>query len=249
MPPRARWLLPAVLLFAIASQGHAGVLGSDLTAGGSLAVTSDYIYRGLSVSNGAVAGQADLHLQTAGGTFGGVWASTRDNHFEPYANFDVEPYLGQRFDLGGTWNATVSARAHYYVGGSQEVNDDYQEISAAVGYLDRWSLSVTAIPNAVRYWYERRLSRTPAYVADTSAQWLIVGGLYLTGGAGYYHSTGTGPGIERAVGYFYGNVGAAYEYRSWRVDVGYFLAQEEARRLFPYPIANERFAATLVWSF
>jgi uncharacterized protein (TIGR02001 family) len=242
LPP---WLL---CLFA-AGAGHAEGLGSTLSVGGNLAVTSDYIYRGVSQSDGHGALQAELHATSGGGNFIGAWASTRDNSFDPYANADVELYLGHHFDLGGVWGAALSGRAHYFVGGNQQVSDDYQEIIASLTYMDRWALSLTAIPNAVRYWYTQRLSRSPAWVAETSGQWLIGEWFFVTGGAGYYRATGTGPGIEAANGFAYGNAGLAFEYRRWRLDVSYFLTQEKAQQLFPYPTADHRVAGTLLWRF
>ena len=246
---RARWPLFGLvgILGAFVAPALAAGL-ADLTPGGSLAVTSDYIYRGVSESGGDPAAQVDLHARTMGGTYFGVWSSTRDNDLEPYANADLEVYLGHRFDVTNNWGVTLEGRAHYYLGGNQPVNDDYQQISATVSYLDRWTLSVTAIPNAVRYWYDRRLGRTPAWAADTAGQWLLFDGLFLTGSAGYYYSTATGPGIGAASGYAYGSVGLAYEFRRWRVDVGYFATQDKARQLVPYPISN-RVAGTLVWRF
>lgn len=239
-----------LLLAAMGSSGAYAVdLGSGLAAGGTLALTSDYLYRGVSQSDGRLAGQVDLHLSSNSGNYLGVWSSTRYDGLAPYAQYVVEPYIGHRFDLGNDWGVGVDARAHFLVGGQQEINDDTEEVSASLSYLDRWSVSVTAIPNAVRYWFDRRLSRTPAYVADTTVQWLIGKSFFLTAGVGYYYSTGTGPGIERAVGYLYGNGGLAFEYRRWRVDVGYFFAQEAAQRLFPYPTADQRVAATLAWRF
>lgn len=236
------------MVAAATPPGLAEGLGSGLTMGGSLAVTSDYIYRGVSESGGDPAAQADLHAHTTGGTYFGAWGSTRDSNLDPYANYDLELYLGHRFDLSNDWGVTVEGRAHYYLGGSQEVNDDYQQLSASLAYSDRWTLSVTSIPNAVRYWYDHRLSRSPAWAVDTTGQWLLFDGIYLTGSAGYYYSTGTGSGVEAAVGYAYGSVGLAFEYRHWRVDVGYFATQDKAGELFPYPMAK-RFAGTLVWRF
>jgi uncharacterized protein (TIGR02001 family) len=252
-PARPQRLLPGLVLAALGAEPAGAVdLGGGFALGGNLALTSDYIYRGISSSNNEGAFQADLHV-TNGGTFLGLFGSTRDDSLEPYASYDLEVYLGHRFDLGNAWSATVSARGHYLLGGPQEISDDYQELGAAVSYLDFWTLSVTAIPNAVRYWatpfgYER-LSRAPAFVAETSAQWLVHAGFYLTAGAGYYHITGTGPGIEAANGYAYGNVGIAYDHRPWRLDVGYYLTGDKAQVLFPYPSANDHFAASIAWRF
>jgi uncharacterized protein (TIGR02001 family) len=247
---RALGLLTCASLAAGRAAADVATPLNGVSVGGELALTSDFIYRGVSQSDGHGAAQADLHLSTSGGTFFGVWSSTRDQNLEPDANALLDVYLGQRFALSTTWNATLSARSRYYLGSSQyEPSADYQEIAAAFTYLDRWSFSLTAIPNAVRYWYFRRLSREPAWVAEASGQWLLGEYVFLTGGAGYYRSSGTGDGIDRATGYAYGNLGLAFELAAWRLDVGYFLTQEAARRSFPYPIANQHVAATLAWHF
>lgn len=244
-PARA---LPLLLAAAVAAPLQAFDF-DGISPGGSLALTSDYIYRGLSESDDHLAAQADLHLAD-GGNFAGVWLSNRDRNLSPYARYDVELYLGHRFDLNGSWGATLSGRSHYYLDATgEEPSADYQQVSAALNYLDRWSLELTAMPNAVRYWYDLRLTRSPAYAAETSAQWLLHAGFFLTAGAGYYYVTGTGPGINSAGGYGYGNVGLAFEYHRWRLDVGYFVTQPRARELFPYPIANQHFAGTLAWQF
>ena len=247
---RAPCLLPWLLAALVGAQcAEAESLTSGLTFGGSLVLTSNYIYRGVSSTDNSGAFQTDLHVANAGGTFVGVWGSNRDSQLDPYANYEVVAYLGHRFDLGNAWNVTLSGRAHWLVGGAQEASDDYQEIAAAITWLDAWTVSLTAIPSAPRYWLYDRLSRAPAFVAETSAQWLVHGGFFLTGGVGYYHVTGTGPGIEAAYGYAYGNVGLAWEHRRWRIDVGYYRTGEEAQVLMPYPSANDRFAGSIAWRF
>ncbi len=230
-----------------------------VTFGGDVALTTDYIYRGFSETDNKGAVQLDLHVSLASGTFAGVWTSTLDHKFLPYADYDVEEYIGQRFDLSSAWNTSITATNYSYLGGDQYYSNDYQQISASVSYLDRWTFSLEAIPNAVRYagYSYYHLGRYAAYDAETSGQWLIARGFFVTAGAGYYLFTG--PGVVTApdgslashptIGYAYGNVGLAYEWRSWRVDVGYYLTQDRAQHLFPYPIANDRFAGTLSWRF
>ena len=248
-PARGRWVLPWLLL-PLLGVGPAAADGlGSLTFGGNLVLTSDYIYRGVSSSNNNPAFQADLHVASGEGSFLGVWGSTRDNKIEPYADYELDIYLGHRFALGNAWSTTLSGRARYLLGGQQGTSDDYQEISVAVTYLDFWTVSVTAIPGAVRYWFYERLSRAPAFVADTTVQWLLYKGLFLTGGAGYYHVTGTGPGIYAAHAYAYGNVGLAWEHRRWRLEIGYYFTGDTAEALMPYPSANERFAGSVAWRF
>lgn len=243
----APWLLTWTLL-GLAAPHAAAAAFAELSYGGNVALTSDYIYRGVSESDGRAALQLDLHADTPGGSFAGVWASTRDRRLEPGAGYETQLYLGHRFDLSTTWGVDVSARSHYLLG-TRETSDDFQELSAGVTWMDRWAMSLSVIPSAVRYWYYKRITRSPAWIADTSGQWLLSRGVFLTVGAGYYRSTGTGPRRFAASGYGYGNAGLAYERHRWRVDVGYFLADSQAQELFPYPVASHRVAGTLSWHF
>jgi hypothetical protein len=140
----------------------------------------------------------------------------------------------------------VSARSHYFVN-ARGASDDYQEIDLSFAWLDRWTVGVAAIPNAVRWYDYQRLGRSPAWVAETSGQWLLAGGLFATAGAGYYYASAAG--WEPAAGYVYGNAGCAFEYRSFRVEVGYYFAQQEAQEIFPYPAPRRHVAGTLSWRF
>jgi hypothetical protein len=263
-PKAARALMPAGALLCsllVSPLAEAVDLWDDATLGGSLALTSDAIYRGVSESNGQVALQGDLHIED-GGSFVGVWTSTRDTHLAPYADYDVEVYLGHRFDLTNAWSSTLSARAHYFVAGMQQGSTDYEELTASLTWLDRWTLALSAIPNATHYvyyaydpkegddGYQARLERSPAWVAETSGQWLLrPEGLFVTGGAGYYYSSRTGVEPAASGGYAYGNAGVAFEHGPWRADVGYFAAQGNARALIAYAVPVHRLAATLAWRF
>jgi uncharacterized protein (TIGR02001 family) len=265
--PHAAWLWLYAAALGLLWPHAASCQDEPGPVGGNLVLTSDYIYRGVSQSDGHGALQADLHASSAGGTFAGVWASTRDRDLEPGTSGEMQIYLGQRFNLGSAWSAAVSGRADYFVGGAAHHSDDYQEISAAVTWLDRFTLSLTAVPNSVRYssylvyqyppgYYEQhyQVYRSAAYLADGAGQWLVRegllggGGLYLTAAAGYYYSSRPDHHPAEGLGYLYGNAGLALEWRRWRVDAGYFTAQSRAGELFPYPVAR-RLAATVSWQF
>lgn len=256
------WLYACAL--ALLAPPPACAQEGPVEVGGTIAATSDYIYRGVSQSDGHGALQTDLHASSSAGTFAGVWASTRDDDFEPGTSGELQLYVGQRFGLSSTWSASVSGRADYFVGGPARHSADYQEISAALSWLDRYTLSLTAIPHAVRYasvvyqyggfqyeYYE--VYRSPAFVADAAGQWLLRegvfgGGLYTTAALGYYYACHAGHHPPRATDYLYGNAGFALAWPRWRIDAGYFAAQRQAGELFPYPVAK-RLAATVSWQF
>jgi hypothetical protein len=265
-PPRQPalpgWLYACTLALLVPTPACAQAEPAPI--GGTLAATTDYIYRGVSQSDGHGALQADLHASSSAGTFAGVWASSRDDDFEPGTSGEMQIYAGQRFSLSSAWSATLSGRADYFVGGPARHSDDYQEISAALTWLDRYTLSLAAIPNAVRYvsevyyygghqygYYE--VYRSPAFVADAAGQWLLReglfgGGLYVTAAAGYYYASRSDHHPPPAIDYVYGNAGLALVWRSWRADVGYFAAQRQAGEIFPYPVAK-RLAGTVSWQF
>ena len=217
-----------------------------ITFDGDLTYTSDYVYRGISETGGRSAAQVDLHLATADGTFVGVFASTLDRLWNrAYAilgwDYELEEYLGHRFDLSQSWSTTLTGVNYQYKHGNAPMNNDFQEVSVAVSYVDSWSLTAAYIPNAVRYDRGYRLGRYPAYTADMASQWPIVGRLFLAAGAGYYFSD--------SADYFYGNAGLAFEFKSLRLEAGYYVSQERAQSLFPYGRAGSRMAGSVSWHF
>jgi uncharacterized protein (TIGR02001 family) len=229
------WIAAAILASGFA---EAGSVGGDVT------YTSDYIFRGISESDGRGAAQVDLHATTNGGTFIGVFASTLGEINDRGWDYEVETYLGHRFDLSPSWSATVSAVNYAYIRGDVPFSNDYQELSIAVSYLDQWTLSVAAAPNAVRYVARYRLGRYAAYVTDASGQLPLVGRFFATGGVGYYSLEG-----PDGTGYAYGNIGVAFEYKALRIDAGFYVTQARAQELFPYGQASNRVAGTISWHF
>lgn len=217
-----------------------------VTVDGDISYTNDYVFRGISETGGRSAGQIDLRVSTRDGTFLGVFASTlsrvsKRSWGTAGWDYELEEYLGHRFDLSPAWSTTLTAVNYSYMGGNVPMSDDYQEISVAVSYLDFWTVTESIIPNAVRFDGNYRLGRYPAYITDTSAQLPLIGRLFLTAGAGYYTSDSTG--------YAYGNAGLGFEFKRLRVEGGYYVAQDHARMLFPYGRAGSRFAGTVSWHF
>jgi uncharacterized protein (TIGR02001 family) len=236
------WLIAAAALLA-------PVRGWAVSIDGELIYTSDYIFRGISQTGGRSAGQIDVRASTSDGTFAGVFASTLNRLWHHRWgnggwNYELQGYVGHRFDLSSSWSTTLVGTGYFYLKGNTSFSDDYQEISATTAYLDFWTFELAYIPNAVHFQFDHgymRLGRYPAYIASTSAQIPLIGRLALAAGAGYYTSDEDG--------YAFGNAGLAFEFKSLRLDAGYYVAQDSAYALFPYGRAGSRYAATVSWHF
>jgi len=235
-----------VVCLLIASALFAPRAADAITLEGDLTYTSDYIYRGISQTGGRSAGQIDLHVVSGDGTFAGVFASTMDRLWHRQYqtlgwDYALEEYIGHRFDFSPSWSTTLTGVNYQYKHGNAPTNNDFQEVSVAVSYLDSWSLTAAYIPNAPRYYWGTRLGRYSAYTGDLATQLPLVGKLFLTAGAGYYYSD--------SADYLYGNAGLGFEFKSLRLDAGYYVAQDRAQMLFPYGRAGSRFAGSVSWHF
>ncbi len=220
-------------------------VAAALTFDGDLGYTSDYIHRGVSESASHRAGQLDLRIDTADGSFAGVFATSLGRVRTGWSRHGwdaiLQTYLGHQFALSPAWSATLTAVNYSYLGGNVSGSNDYQELSLAMSYLDRWTVTVAATPDAVRWNGPYRLGRYAAYTTDTSLQVPIYRRLFFVGGAGYYFSDDTG--------YLYGNAGLALEISNLRIEADYIAAQERAETLFSYARAGSRYALTALWHF
>jgi len=74
-------------------------------------------------------------------------------------DYELEEYVGHRFDLSQSWSTTLTGVNYQYVHGNAPINNDFQEVSVAGSYLDSGTLTAAYIPNAVRYDRGYRLGR------------------------------------------------------------------------------------------
>jgi uncharacterized protein (TIGR02001 family) len=130
-----------------------------ISVAGDVTYTSDYIFRGISQTDGRGAGQFDLNVMTRDGTFIGAFASSLGEINGRGWDAELDTYLGHRFELSPSWSTTVTAVNYAYFGGNAWSSDNYQELSVAVSYLDRWTLAVAASPSSVRSYMGFRLGR------------------------------------------------------------------------------------------
>jgi uncharacterized protein (TIGR02001 family) len=120
MRPSFRSALLAVLL----GVGSAPAIAADLS--GELGATSDYRYRGLSLSNGKPAVQGSIMLEHASGAYVEVWGSSLGGTGD---NVELDFSTGYSSDLGHGLSADIYATFYAYPGSTA---DNAFEATAAI---------------------------------------------------------------------------------------------------------------------
>lgn len=101
----------------------------------SLAATTDYVFRGVSQTDGGPAFQAGVTYTAPFGLYAGVWGSNVDYGS---GGFETDYFVGWNTDLSDSWNLDLGATRYTYSGDDGD-SGDYDELIGKV----TWSGPVT----------------------------------------------------------------------------------------------------------
>jgi uncharacterized protein (TIGR02001 family) len=172
---------------------------------GYLVLTSDYVYRGVTYSDGDIAGQLGGDLSFDSGLYFGAWASTIDISNGPARQRDTEIkyYVGYSHDFGRNWSFGANLVAFTFPGAEGNIDYDYEEFTVSANYRDSvW----------LEYSYSPDIYNTGQSTQNLAllAEWRLANQFRLSAGVGYYdvsELTGSGytywqAGISRQLGVF-----------------------------------------------
>src|SRR5690606_30363756 len=152
---------------------------ADVT--GYAVLTSDYVFRGVSYSDGhaSLQGGADVALES--GLYLGAWASSVDISGGPTRQRDLQVnwYLGYSHELRSTWSLGVNAVLYTFPDTVGETDYDFLEYSIVANFNDRAWVEYSYSPDLYH-------SGSQTHNLDLYAEWPLPARLMLGGGAGYY---------------------------------------------------------------
>lgn len=107
-----------------------------------MALTRDYIVRGITCSDRDPSHQADLHRSFVSGWFAGLSAVTaRLGQYVPISA-ELAPYVGVGRAQGKDWPARVTAKHYDYPGSESRDPYRYDEIAADLGWRNHLYLGL-----------------------------------------------------------------------------------------------------------
>ena len=227
-------------------------------AGGSLALTADDVYRGVSQTCGHPAAQADAHLRELGASgwaaFAGVWGSAGLSGSRCGSAKELDAYAGYNVALNTDLSATFTYTRYAFPGGGygnphlSGDRYDYDQLGTSWNVMDRLYLTLAWTPDALRYErYEgsfRNLQDRSAFSYGLEWHQPLVSWLSLETGAGYDQMAD-----PFGTGYSFWSLGFTHQAGPLELDLTYFHTAERAVRLFGPESAGGRVSATVLWSF
>jgi len=108
---------------------------SDVTVTGSVALVTDYRFRGLSLSGGDFAVQGSVNVNHSSGFYAGAWASSLEDS-PVYGSAELDVYAGWTGEIASGVTADVGLLYYVYPNGNvgdANVFEPYASISGSLG--------------------------------------------------------------------------------------------------------------------
>lgn len=212
--------------------------------GGSLAITSDYLVRGISRSHHELSPQADLHAGFGNGIDAGVFAASVRTGPDQRGTTEVSGFIGFANDISDAWHTRTVINHYAYPWNPAGSRYDYDELNLDVAFEQWLTFSAMYSPNTPRLLLDRGWIDVTAKSLAASVQVPLARQLSLTSGFGYAHLGG-----PYSNEYNYWAAGGSYALKSVSLSLQYVGTSQSAKQLYYDAAAHNRVAGTLIWRF
>ena len=238
-------MIIAIALALTAGSGTVMAAGVDTALVSAVALTSDYVHRGLSQSSERPALQLSAGLRRSDGYYGHLWLSTLDTRRQAPDFGDrgaqADVVIGLTRPLSDAWTFDLGLGRYETFATDQILDYDYTEVSVALAYRDRLRLLYAYSPKATDHTREDAKLSGPRHVAEIAYEWPLTRWLSIGSGVGYAD-------LERVseVRYRFAGVGATVRHGRYLATVNVFTTDGAARERFVDGRADTRLVLTLI---
>lgn len=222
-----------VLIAAVLLMGVPSVQAMSLN--GSAAMTTDYVWRGTTQTQGDPAVQAGVKIGGKNGLYGAVWGSSVAFSPELKASSELDITLGWTGDIAPDWALDVNLTHYAYPATTADIN--WSEALGTLTWRERYWGQVGYSPDALA------TGQTGIH-AQLGAKFPLEHNLRLEAAVGHYW-------LEQAyqASYAHAQLGVVWAFKApFELRVTSHAADSRARALFP-GLAGNRMEAALQASF
>ncbi|WP_407351678.1 TorF family putative porin [Luteimonas sp. R10] len=229
---------PAHLLASCTALGLLTVATSAqaVSTDGSAALTSDYVWRGTTQTQGDPAVQVGVALAGDSGFYGSIWGSNVEFAPETHAGSEFDLTLGWAGALSNSWALDVNLLHYRYPSTTVDLN--WTELNGRLAYADRYWLSLGYSPKALG-------SDDDGIYTQVGARFPAGEAFAFEAAAGYYAL-----GDTHGDSYWHGQASAIWAVRApFELRLTAHATDSAAKRMFGDKLAGGRIEAALQASF
>ena len=226
------------------SSHSSGTPSSATIISGSLGATSDFVYRGFSLTRGKPAAQASLDVEFPLGFYVGGFAATADPNPGPGPHMELDFWAGRYWRMGDYLSADLRLSQYLYPDDPRRVNYNRSEVTATMGYRNRVFVAAIYSPNT------RALSSAPGYrnegawALEISARHPFNDRYSLAAGVGHYGLDGV---YNESFSYW--NITLVGSFKPIELQLAWLGVDTDATDIFIEDAVGDRVAFTALWRF
>lgn len=242
--PRAHWFLIPAVLTALAGSTPAHAEGVFVFSG-SLGATSDFVFRGLSLTRGKPAAQASIDVEFPREVYVGAFAATVDPNPGPSAAVEIDAWLGRYWRLSEDYSADLRVSQYTYPDDPRRANYNRTEFTATLGFRNQVYLAAIYSPNT------DAIGSAPGYeqggetwALELSARHAFDERWAVSAGFGHYNLQQVYHGS-----YNYWNTTVTATFAPFELQLAWLGVHGPAAEHFPDSTTGDRVALTALWRF
>ncbi|HET9862211.1 MAG TPA: TorF family putative porin [Steroidobacteraceae bacterium] len=211
---------------------------------GSLGGTSDFVFRGLSLTRGKPAAQASIDVEFPREFYVGAFVATCDPNPGPSPPVEADFWAGRYWRVSEDFSADLRLSQYTYPDDPRRVTYDRTEITGTLGFRNQLYFATIYSPNT------KAVASSPGY--EEGAAWALeISGrqpfndrFALSAGFGHY-------ALDEIYedSYNYWNVTLTATLKPFEFQLAYLGVSDHAARHFARDAVGDRVAFTALWRF
>ncbi len=212
---------------------------------GSLGATSDFVFRGLSLTRGKPAAQGSIDVEFPREIYVGAFVATVDPNPGPSAPVEMDAWLGRYWRISEDYSFDLRVSRYIYPDDPRRVNYDRTELTTTLGFRDRVFLAAIYSPDT------HAIGTAPGYgenggtwALELSARHAFDDRWAVSAGFGHYN-------LEAVYddSYNYWNATVTATLAPFELQLAYLGVDDRAAEHFPESSVGDRVALTALWRF
>jgi uncharacterized protein (TIGR02001 family) len=236
---------PIRTLLLIACAGCAVARGDSVRVfTGSLGGTSDFVFRGLSLTRGKPAAQASLDVEFPKEFYVGAFVATADPNAGPSPNFEMDLWAGRYWSVSENFSADLRLSQYTYPDDPRRVSYNRSEITGTLGYRNQLFVAAIYSPNTKAVGSSAGYEEGNAWAVEVSGRKALNERFSVSAGVGHY-------GLSEIYhdSYNYWNATLTASIAPFEVQLAYLGVDRNAEDHFDNKSVGDRVALTALWRF